>query len=59
MYIYMYKYTYTYIDTYKQPIKKDAMSLKENKNEYIEKVWRERNEKENDVIIILKNERNF
>lgn len=35
------------------------MSLKENKNEYIEKVWRERNEKENDAIIILKNERNF
>lgn len=30
------------------------MSLKESKNEYIEKVWRERNEKENDVIIILK-----
>lgn len=35
------------------------MSLKENKNKYIEKVWRERNEKENDVIITLKNERNF
>ena len=35
------------------------MSLKENKNEYIEKVWRERNEKKNDIVIILKNERNF
>lgn len=42
-------------------MKKDEMSLKENKNKNTEKVWRERNEKENDGIIILKkkNKRNF